>query len=60
MFESLFGGGKKEAQSIIEEIGEIKVTCEFCNMNYIYNIEDIENIFNSQSIDVEVLSKMVK
>ncbi|HMT03453.1 MAG TPA: Hsp33 family molecular chaperone HslO [Burkholderiales bacterium] len=57
--DMLKGLGKKEAQSIIEEIGEVKVTCEFCNMNYTYNIQDIENIFNSQSIDVGVLSKEI-
>ncbi len=57
--DMLKGLGKKEAESIIEEIGEVKVTCEFCNMNYTYNVKDIENIFNSQSIDVGILSKEI-
>ncbi len=55
----LRGLGKDEAQSIIEEMGEVKVTCEFCNMAYKYNLQDIEDIFSLQSIDMGALSKEV-
>lgn len=38
--------GKKECMDIINEEGEIKVDCEFCNTVYTFDINDVNKIFN--------------
>lgn len=39
------GLGKKEADSIINEMGKIEVKCQFCNKDYIYTKEDVEKLW---------------
>ena len=38
--------GKDEAQSIIDEVGQIEVCCHFCNKKYVYKQEDVDKLFN--------------
>lgn len=38
--------GKDEAQSIIDEVGQIEVCCHFCNKKYVYTQEDVDKLFN--------------
>lgn len=40
--------GKKEADSIIEESGNIEIKCEFCNKIYTYDYEAVNKIFGNQ------------
>lgn len=37
--------GYEEVRSIIEEQGNVKVACEFCNQKYQYDVVDVEQIF---------------
>jgi molecular chaperone Hsp33 len=37
--------GKAEIDEIIEEQGEIAITCEFCNANYSFDKIDLEQLF---------------
>ncbi len=37
--------GKAELYDIIEEQGEIKVTCQFCNREYKFSKEDVDKLF---------------
>lgn len=37
--------GREEAQSIIDEVGQIEVCCHFCNKKYIYDREAVDKIF---------------
>ena len=37
--------GKAELLKICEELGEVKVHCHYCNKDYIYDKERIEEIF---------------
>lgn len=39
------GLGKEEAQSIIDELGQIEVCCHFCGKKYIYTQQDIDKMF---------------
>ena len=39
------GLGKDEAMSIIKEQSKIEVCCQFCSKKYLYNKEDIENLW---------------
>ncbi|HKL74179.1 MAG TPA: Hsp33 family molecular chaperone HslO [Clostridia bacterium] len=39
------GLGKKEADSIVSEIGKIEVKCQFCNKHYIYTKEDVDKLW---------------
>ena len=34
-------------ESIIEEMGSVQITCEFCDQRYVFNQDDIEAIFDS-------------
>lgn len=38
--------GRKEAESLIEEQGEIAIQCEFCHHDYRFYSSDLDNIFN--------------
>jgi molecular chaperone Hsp33 len=38
--------GKAQAQKIEQEDGAIKVHCHYCNSNYEFNEEDVNNLFN--------------
>lgn len=42
--------GKAEVLDIIEQEGEVAVTCEFCNANYRFDIIDIEQVFSESEI----------
>ncbi len=37
--------GKKEALAIVDEIGYIESTCQFCNKKYIFGRSDVKKIF---------------
>jgi molecular chaperone Hsp33 len=41
----LFSLGKAEVKDIIEQEGEVAVTCEFCNECYCFDLIDIEQLF---------------
>jgi molecular chaperone Hsp33 len=49
--------GKEEAQSIINEQGSIKVTCDFCNTAYEYDANDVELMFSILCFDMESISQ---
>lgn len=53
------GLGIDEAKSIIADEGIISVTCDFCNSNYKFDDEDINNIFNQIDIDIECVSQEI-
>ncbi|WP_411824217.1 Hsp33 family molecular chaperone HslO [Leptospira sp. 'Mane'] len=37
--------GRKEAESILTDVGQIEITCEFCRKAYQYNQDDVEHLF---------------
>ena len=41
----LKGMGAKELYSIIEEQGQIKINCEFCEKDYIFTKDDVDKLF---------------
>ena len=43
--EMILGLGPDEARSILEDEGQVDVTCEFCNARYQFDAVDIEQIF---------------
>ena len=43
--EMLLSLGPDEARSILEDEGDIRVTCEFCNAHYKFDAVDVEEIF---------------
>lgn len=46
-FEKAIAGlGKKEAMSIVDEVGYIEITCHFCDKKYKFDKQDVEKIFN--------------
>lgn len=51
--------GKEEAQSIIAEMGKIEVTCDFCNMHYVFSEQDITDMFSILCVDIESISKEI-
>lgn len=38
--------GRSEAQSILDEQGQIEVCCHFCGKKYVYKQEDVNKLFN--------------
>jgi len=42
------GLGKQEAQSIIDELGQIEICCHFCGKKYTYGQEEIDAMFKSK------------
>jgi molecular chaperone Hsp33 len=42
--------GRAEVNEILEQEGEISVTCEFCNSTYRFDQIDIEQIFREGGI----------
>lgn len=51
--------GKKEILSILDEMGVIEVSCDYCNHKYSYYVNDIDYIFGALDIDVENVSDEV-
>lgn len=39
--------GRDEVESILEEMGSVQITCEFCDQQYVFNKNDIAEIFNA-------------
>ena len=39
--------GLEEVRSVIEEAGEVRVACEFCNRKYEFDAVDVESVFAS-------------
>lgn len=40
------GLGRKEAQSVLDEVGKVEVCCHFCNKKYVYTQEDLDKLFS--------------
>lgn len=47
----LFSIGRDELENILEEQGEVNVTCEFCNQNYQFDSEAVARLFAANSSD---------
>lgn len=39
---------KAEIDSVIKEIGEVAMDCQFCNRRHVFNAEDVEKIFSGE------------
>ena len=37
--------GQKELEDIIKEQGQVKVNCQFCDKEYVFNLDDIRKLF---------------
>ncbi len=46
--EIILSLGKIEANSIVEEVGQVEITCEFCKKAYQFNLEDVETLFDNE------------
>ncbi len=46
--EIILSLGKIEASSIIDEVGQVEITCEFCKKSYQFNSEDISTLFQNE------------
>jgi len=44
--KALIAIGKDEIKEILEEQGQAEIVCHFCNKKYIFNKEELEDIFN--------------
>lgn len=42
--KALISIGKKDLQELIEEGKEVELNCHFCNSNYIFSVEEIQNL----------------
>ena len=42
----ILGLGKKEADSIVQELGQIEVCCEFCKKRYVYDQQAVDKLFS--------------
>jgi molecular chaperone Hsp33 len=51
--------GKEEADGIISDEGTIRITCDFCNTVYVYDVSDVALIFESLCADMESISKSI-
>jgi molecular chaperone Hsp33 len=51
--------GKDEADGILADEGNIRITCDFCNFTYTYDASDVVMIFDSLCLDMENMSKSV-
>jgi molecular chaperone Hsp33 len=43
--------GEQEVRSILNEQGNVNITCEFCGKNYIYSPPGVDRIFSGKSSD---------
>lgn len=48
--------GQQEADSIILEMGKIEITCDFCNATYVFDADDVHNIFVKLDVNVNCIS----
>lgn len=46
--KTLVSLGREEMESIIEEMGSVQVTCEFCDQQYVFDRSDIATIFEDK------------
>jgi len=46
--EIILSLGRMEADSIIDDVGHIEITCEFCKNAYQFNMEDINTLFRDE------------
>ncbi|TGN20342.1 Hsp33 family molecular chaperone HslO [Leptospira idonii] len=44
--EIILSLGRIEADSIVDEVGQVEITCEFCKKAYQFNKEEVEHLFN--------------
>ncbi|MCC2624545.1 MAG: redox-regulated molecular chaperone Hsp33 [Burkholderiales bacterium] len=51
--------GKEEADMILSDEGVIRITCDFCNMVYIFDAPDVALIFESLCADMDSISKSI-
>lgn len=49
----IVGLGAKEAQSILDERGDVEVACEFCGLQYHFDPIDVTQLFQPSSIRAE-------
>ena len=49
--------GKTEINNLIEDQGEVAITCEFCNSNYRFDKIDLEQLFTQGDIQSPSLSR---
>jgi molecular chaperone Hsp33 len=47
--EIILSLGRIEADSILDELGQIEITCEFCKTAYQYNQEDVQVLFKDEA-----------
>ena len=50
--EMLISIGRQEVEETIEQEGEVKVDCEFCNQVYLYDQQAVARLFGDQDGDV--------
>ena len=53
---AIYGMGKSDVQELIQQEGEVKVTCEYCNTSYRFDPIDVEQLF-SDGVQPTVSSK---
>jgi molecular chaperone Hsp33 len=46
--EIILSLGRIEANSIIDEVGQVEITCEFCKTAYQFNSDDVEILFDNE------------
>lgn len=51
--------GQQEADSIILEMGKIEITCDFCNATYVFDADDVHNIFVKLDVNVKCISTKI-
>ena len=49
----IVGLGAEEAQSILDERGDVEVACEFCGLQYHFDPIDVTQLFQPSSIRAE-------
>lgn len=51
--EALVNMGKDELNSVVEEVGSVDVTCDFCSKVFSYDAVDVEQMF-AQAVPVDI------
>ncbi|MBI5918606.1 MAG: Hsp33 family molecular chaperone HslO [Nitrosomonadales bacterium] len=47
--------GRDEVEAVLEEQGSIEIHCEFCNQRYVFEVEDVEQVFTEETMQQEVV-----
>ena len=51
--------GKEEVMNILHSAGNIEVTCDFCNTHYVFNAQDVDDIFAALRVEIDNISQAV-